>query len=113
MVIAAFEEFCVGKVNVTYERYLFNQHSQEPNERFDVFRGELRQLAKSCKFEAMQDSLIRHLESMNIITPMTEPALLVVTKANGSIRCCLDPKLLNNALQRVPIAMPINSRHIA
>jgi hypothetical protein len=58
-VIAAFEEFCVGKVNVTYERYLFNQHSQEPNERFDVFLGELRRLAKSCKFEAMEDSLIR------------------------------------------------------
>ena len=40
-VIAAFEEYCVGKVNVTYERYLFNKQVQGPNERFDHFFGNL------------------------------------------------------------------------
>ena len=51
------------------------------------------------------------LESMGVIAPVTEPtkwvsALLVVAKANGSVRLCLDPKPLNAALKRVPYCMP-------
>jgi len=39
-VIAAFEKFCVGDVNVTYERYVYNRRVQENGERFDtVFPG--------------------------------------------------------------------------
>jgi len=52
----AFEAFCVGAVNITYQRYVFYQRSQEPNERFDAFIGDLRRLAKACQFEAMEDS---------------------------------------------------------
>jgi len=38
-VIEAFETFCVGAVNVTYERHVFNKRQQESGERFDVFLG--------------------------------------------------------------------------
>jgi len=38
-VIEAFETFCIGAVNVTYERYVFNKRQQESGERFDVFLG--------------------------------------------------------------------------
>src|SRR6218665_26371 len=54
--IDAFEAFCVGAVNIAYQRYVFYQRSQEPNERFDAFIGDLPRLAKSCQFEAMEDS---------------------------------------------------------
>lgn len=55
----AFETFCVGAVNVTYKRYLFYQRVQEPSERFDTFLGEIRRMAKSCKFQAVEESMIR------------------------------------------------------
>ena len=37
----AFEAFCIGQVNVTYERYMFNRRTQENGERFEVYLGEL------------------------------------------------------------------------
>ena len=43
-IIAAFEKFCVGAANVTYERYVFNRRVQESGERFDVFLGDVRRL---------------------------------------------------------------------
>jgi hypothetical protein len=58
-IIAAFETFCIGSVNVTYERYVFNRRSQEANESFSLFLGELRRLARSCDFGNVEDSLIR------------------------------------------------------
>ena len=46
-IITAFENFCVGAVNVTYERYVFNRRVQESGERFETFLGEVRRLARS------------------------------------------------------------------
>jgi len=46
-------------VNVTYERYVFNRRVQESGERFDVFLGDVRRLARSCHFTAVEDSMIR------------------------------------------------------
>jgi hypothetical protein len=59
MLIDAFETFCVGAVNVTYERYVFSRRQQENGERFDVFLGEIRRLARTCQFGAVEDSLLR------------------------------------------------------
>jgi len=58
-VIAAFEKYCVGAVNVTYERYVFNRRLQECGERFEAFLGEIRRPARSCKFAAVEESFIR------------------------------------------------------
>ena len=52
-IITGFETFCVGAVNVTYERYRFNKCNQEVGERFDTYLGEIRRLAKNCHFEAV------------------------------------------------------------
>lgn len=52
-IITGFETFCVGAVNVTYERYRFNKCNQEVSERFDTYLGEIRRLAKNCHFEAV------------------------------------------------------------
>jgi len=45
------------------------------------------------------------IESVNKPTKWVSP-LLVVPKANGSVRLCMDPKPLNRALKRVPYCMP-------
>lgn len=52
-----------------------------------------------------------HLENEGIISPVKEPtewvsSLVVVPKANGKLRVCLDPKPLNKALKRHHYPMP-------
>lgn len=46
-IITGFETFCVGAVNETYERYRFNKRTQDVGERFDVYLGEIRRMAKN------------------------------------------------------------------
>ena len=58
-IVEAFQSYCVGSVNVTYERYLFNKRMQESSERFDNFLGDLRRLAKNCDFGSVGDSMLR------------------------------------------------------
>jgi hypothetical protein len=56
--VDAFETFCVGAVNVTYERYVFNRRQQESGERFDVFLDEVRRLGRTCQFGDVEESMI-------------------------------------------------------
>ncbi|XP_053380789.1 uncharacterized protein K02A2.6-like [Mercenaria mercenaria] len=57
---------------------------------------------------AIKDTLkaeLDHMESQDIIAKVTEPtewvnSLVTVEKSNGSLRICLDPKDLNNAIKR-------------
>ena len=58
-IIAGFKTFCVGSVNVTYERYIFNRRIQESGERIETFLDELRHLATPCDFGDMEDSMLR------------------------------------------------------
>jgi len=57
-IVATFERFCVGAVNVTYERCVFNHRVQEGGERFDVFLGDVRRLARSREFGGVEESMI-------------------------------------------------------
>ena len=58
-VIEAFDDFCIGEMNVSYERYVLNQRIQDKNESFDNFLSEVCRLIKSCDFGALTDSIIR------------------------------------------------------
>lgn len=55
----AFDRYCIGETNVTYERYVFNQRVQQPGESIDDFVADLRKLANTCQFDSLEDSLIR------------------------------------------------------
>src|SRR6218665_1896078 len=76
--IEAFETFCIGSVNVTYQRYLFYQRVQEANERFDKFLGEVRRMGKSCQFESMEESMIRDRVVVGVKDDATRHKLLQV-----------------------------------
>jgi len=78
LIIAAFEKFCVGAVNVTYERYVFNRRVQESGERFDVFLGDVRRLARSCDFTAVEESMIRDRIVVGIRDDSTRHKLLQI-----------------------------------
>ena len=62
----------------------------------------------------MQGKVKKELEYMvdlNIITPVTEPtdwviSLVVVEKPNRSLRICLDPRDLNQAIKRQHYKLP-------
>ena len=64
---------------------------------------------------AVKDKVKAELESLTksgIISPMNKPsewisALLVVTKPDGRIRICIDPKPLNKALKRNHHCLPV------
>ena len=58
-VTSAFQKHCVGEVNVTYERYLFNKRTQEAGESFDTFLSDLRKLVRTCEYGTLEESIIR------------------------------------------------------
>ena len=52
------EEHFKPKVNVVYERYLFNSAVQNPGEKIDDFVHRLRELLKSCEYGMLCDDLV-------------------------------------------------------
>ena len=59
VVMKKFEDYCIPKRNVTYERYKFFNHTQQTHETIDQYCTELRERAKSCEFGELTDSLIQ------------------------------------------------------
>lgn len=59
IVVKKFEEFCIPKKNIVYERYLFYTRSQKDGESFDYFYTEIKKLVKTCEFGEQRDSMLR------------------------------------------------------
>ena len=78
--IEAFDNFCIGEINVSYERYVLNQRIQDKNESFDNFLSEVRRLIKSCDFGALTDSIIRDRIICGIRDETTRQKLLQIRK---------------------------------
>ena len=45
----------MGKTNVIYERYKFNNRSQELDESIDAYTTALRTLAETCEFGSLKE----------------------------------------------------------
>ena len=59
-IIEKFDQYTIGELNETFERYNFNSRSQEENESIDAYVTALRTLAKTCNFcDCMRDSILR------------------------------------------------------
>ncbi|XP_022791986.1 uncharacterized protein LOC111331190 [Stylophora pistillata] len=58
-VLELWETHCIGKTNIIYERYKFNNSSQEQTESIDTYMTALRALAETCEFGTLRDHLIR------------------------------------------------------
>ena len=65
------EDFCVGERNETYERYKFFSRKQEEGEAFDAYLSAIEDLADTCNFGDLRDSLIRD----RIVTGLTNAAI--------------------------------------
>ena len=59
-VLELWQNYCIGRTNVIYERYKFNNRSQEANESIDAYTTALdHTLAETCEFGSLKDDLIR------------------------------------------------------
>ena len=88
-IIQKFDQFTIGEVNETYERYVFNSRNQAPNESTDAYVATLRTLAQTCNFcECMRDSLIRDRIVLGVGNAQTRKKLLQQRKL--TLNKCID-----------------------
>ena len=66
-IIEIFDEFTIGEVNETYERYIFKGRTQGQDKSIDAYITALRSLGKTCGFcDCLADSLLRDLIVLGI-----------------------------------------------
>lgn len=58
-ILEKFEEYCIPKRNVTFERHRFFTCVQKTGETIDQYVTELRNRSKTCEFGGLTDSLIK------------------------------------------------------
>ena len=76
-ILDRFDRFAIGETNETYERFVFNNRSQEQDETFENFYAAIRSLIKSCNFcDRCLDSILRDRIVVGIRDPDTQTALL-------------------------------------
>jgi len=76
-ILTKFDEFAVGEVNETYERYLFHKRNQNDGETFESFLTALRLLIKSCNFcDNCIDSVLHDRIVLSIREAETQQLLL-------------------------------------
>ena len=60
-VIEKFDEYCIPRKNLTYERYVFNTRKQNDTENIDDYVTSLKLLASNCEYGAIEESLIKDM----------------------------------------------------
>ena len=87
-VIEKFEEYTIRRINEMFERYRFNSRNQEPSEGIDAYVSALRNLAKTCNFGSLHDSLVRDRIVFGVQSKHTRQKLLQERKL--TLEKCID-----------------------
>ena len=58
-ILELWESYCLGKTNIIYERYCFNNRNQDAGESIDTYASNLRSLSDTCNFGTLKDEMIR------------------------------------------------------
>ena len=89
VIIEKFDEFTIGEVNETYERYIFNGRNQGQDESIDAYITALRSLAKRCGFcDCLANSLLRDRNVLGINNHTFRKRLLQERKLD--LKTCID-----------------------
>ena len=76
-ILTCFDQFAVGEVNETYERFLFNRRCQNEGETFETFHAGIRTLAKTCNYcNNCVNTILRDRIVIGIRDSDTQTALL-------------------------------------
>lgn len=98
------DEFAIGEVNETYERYVFNSRSQEAEESIDAYVAALRKLAHTCNFcPCLHDTLIRDRIVLGVRSKQLRKRLLQERKLT-LIKCidlCRSSEATSSQLQAI------------
>ena len=103
-IIQKFDEFTIGELNETFERYTFNYRNQQENEGIDAYVTALHTLAKTCNFcDCMRDSIIRDRIVLGIQDHRTRKRLLQERSLTLSkcIDLCKSPEATNLQLKMI------------
>jgi len=88
-IIEKFDQYTIGELNETFERYNFNSRNQEENESIDAYVTALRRLAKTCNFcDCMRDSILRDRIVLGVRDKHTRKRLL--QERNLDLKKCID-----------------------
>ena len=114
-VIEAFTKFCVGEVNITYERYLFNKRTQNLGESFDNFPSELQRLSRTCDYGDLAESIITDRIVLGIQSDVTRQKLLQIRKLslNAAIDVCKTSEIAHRQLQAISAPTAVHVLHSA
>ena len=113
-IIAKFDEFTIGEVNETYERYVFNSRNQSPEESIDAYIAIIRTLAQTCNFcDCRRDSLIRDRIVLGVCNPQTRKRLLQERKLtlNKCIDICRSSESTASQLNAISVAKTTEDVH--
>ena len=58
-ILELWESYCLGKMNIIYERYRFNNRNQNAGEAIDTYASSLRSLSDTCNFGTLKEEMIR------------------------------------------------------
>ena len=89
MIIKKFDEYTIGELNETYERYIFNSRNQKQNESIDAYVTCLRTLGKTCNFcDCIKDSILRDRIVLGVQDRRLRKRLL--QERNLDLKKCID-----------------------
>ena len=57
-VLKLWQNHCIGRTNVIYERYKFNNRSQQADDSIDAYTTALRTLVETCEFGLLKLKMI-------------------------------------------------------
>ncbi|UYV68175.1 K02A2.6-like, partial [Cordylochernes scorpioides] len=75
-IINALTQHFTPKINIIYERSIFNQTNQETNESIEQYICRLRKLSSTCNYGAMTEEMIRDRLVLGIIDKQTKRQLI-------------------------------------
>ena len=76
-ILGKFDDYAIGEVNETYERYIFHRRSQLDGETFEAFLSTLKNLIKTCNFcSTCADGILKDRIVLGIKDSSVQAALL-------------------------------------
>lgn len=110
-IIDKFDQFAIGEINVTYERFMFNTRNQQEGETFDKFYSELQTLVKTCDYcntcrsSLLKDRIVIGINDSSVRTDLLKIRNLTLDKCIDTCRAAERP-LQRPSLRSLSIILP-------
>lgn len=112
--INALEAYFKPKRNVVYERYMFNNCTQGPEETVDGYVNRLRKCASTCQFGTLTEELIRDRLVLGLLEHSTKLRLLKEDNIdlNKALNMCRSSEIASSQLKAMSLDDKRNSEEV-